>query len=731
MSFSGLDISVSGMLASQVGLDVTSNNIANANTKGYSRKQVGFVEGAASQTGQSKMRLLTGVVVETVDRIRNSFLDQQVRQQGANAGRDKELADLMVAMNDILGEPSDSGLTAKANEFFQAASDWAANPELEAARTVFINSANTLTSAFNQIDQSIQLLKSNLDAAPSGTINTSVRELNEKLKLLESVHKKVLSLDAREAETTQLKDQRDLLLDEISTLLDVNIVRDGGGQFNKLTMSTHASEAKVSSTNFFPNYDSSISGITSSANTLVLTVNNGAGTSTGPFTVNLETGSTPREIVDKINKTFNASGGRGSVASIDSSGKLVLQTALVDNAANTTSAAVTIGASSNALTVLGFSSGTTNGTAGQTVTLLDSQGLDYTFDTEPGFNAVGSNPGKLFLRTNDSLQTASGYIDSFSGSIGGLFEASNKAVPEMRQSLSEFAMSIKNGVNKILTLGTTAAGNAGAELFTGTTSGNFAVNTNVISNNSLLTQGKTGSPSDGSIASEVADLFFGTNNIVSNSAKSEKVYIDSDSSSLVSSDIAIVPGQTITIHADGLVDDDGSAVNAGTNGFGSGSLMQIEFIDAAGAVIGSAVDFPASAGAPTDRVTYTGTVPAGSAFVRFKMNSSFNDSDITNNTGHFGVSIIQGTEDDSSSNFNNKIADIVGDFGTRGSVANSKQESSIALYESLDNRRQSISGVSIEEETANLIKFQNSFSANARVISIWNEIFDSILSIVN
>lgn len=731
MSFSGLDISVSGMLASQVGLDVTSNNIANANTKGYSRKQVGFVEGAASQTGQSKMRLLTGVVVDTVDRIRNSFLDQQVRQQAANTGRDKQLADLMIAMNDILGEPSDSGLTAKANEFFQAASDWAANPELEAARTVFINSANTLTSAFNQIDQSVGLLKSNLDATPSGTIKTSVKELNEKLQLLAEVHKKVLSLDAREAESTQLKDQRDLLLDEISGILNVTIVRDGGGNFNKLTMSTHASEAKVSSSNFFPNYDSAISGITSSANTLVLTVNNGAGTSTGPFTVNFEVGSTPREMVDKINKTFNASGGRGSVASIDSSGKLVLQTALVDNAENSTAAAITIGASSTALTPLGLTAGTTSGTAAQTVVLLDSQGLDYTFDTEPGFNAVGSNPGKLILRTNDGLQTPSGYIDSFSGVLGGLFEASNKAIPEMRQSLSDFAMSIKNSVNKILTLGQTATGSAGAELFTGTTSGNFAVNTNVISNNSLLTQGKTGSPSDGSIAAEVSELFFGTNNIVSNNTKSEKVYIDSESSSTVSSKIPIVPGQSITVHADGLIDDDGSAVNAGTNGFGGGSLMQLEFVDASGTVIGTAVDFPASAGAPTDRVTYTGTVPASAAFIRVKMNSSFNDSDLTNNTGHFGVSIIQGTEDDSSTNFNNKIADIVGDFGTRGSVAISKQESSSALYDSLDNRRQSISGVSIEEETASLIKFQNSFSANARVISIWNQIFDSILSIVS
>jgi flagellar hook-associated protein 1 FlgK len=52
------------------------------------------------------------------------------------------------------------------------------------------------------------------------------------------------------------------------------------------------------------------------------------------------------------------------------------------------------------------------------------------------------------------------------------------------------------------------------------------------------------------------------------------------------------------------------------------------------------------------------------------------------------------------------------------------------LLTALETRRQSVSGVSIEEEAANLIRFQNSFAANARVISVWDSIFQAILGMV-
>jgi flagellar hook-associated protein FlgK len=634
-------------------------------------------------------------------------------------------------MNDILGEPSDSGLSAKINDFFKAASDLATNPELETAKTVFVNSASALTDAFKQIDQSVSTLSQNLNEKPTGQLPATVSELNNTLEQLGTVYKKVLSTDVRGGGVSEIKDQLDLLLDKVTNLLDVNIVRTNNGEMSRITMDINGSEAKVQGSLSFPNFDSPIAAITSTTNTLTLSANNGLGIEVGPFTVNFESNSTMRDVVEQINKTFKAAGGKGSIASISSSGALLLQSSTMDNSANTASSAVTIGAGSSALTALGLTAGTTNGSNPTTINLLDKDGLHFKFDTLPGNNNVGINPTSLVLKTSDGLETVIGSVDKPSGKIGGYLEMINRDIPEMQKSLSDFAMSLKKEVNNILQLGTTAGGNSGAALFTGTHAGNMSVNTNVISNLSLLAQGKSGAASDGTIASEISNLFFGSNNIIGDNARSQKIHIDSPSSSPVTSKLPLIPGQNITIHADGLINDDGSIVNAGTNGFGGGSLVQIEFIDAGGNVIGSAIDFPSSAGAPEPRVSYTGVIPGGAAFVRVKMNDTdFNDNDISNNFGHFAVSIVQGSEDDSANNINNKIANIIGDFGTRGSVAISKANNSGALFQSLDDRRQSLSGVSIEEEAANLIKFQTSFAANSRVINIWNDVFESILGMI-
>lgn len=732
MGFDGLDISVSGMLSSQVGLEVTGDNIANANTEGYSRKVVHFAEGnSVPYGGNVRLRTLSGVTVDSMERARNNFLDQQVRRQNSNFGFDEANSEIAISMNDILGEPSDAGITAKLNSFFSAASNLAANPELSTTKAIFINSADALAKVFNQIDDSISLLKSSLETKPSGLIPAQVTDLMDKLQSLAEVHQKVSSLNSRDTFAAELEDQRDLLLDQVSHLLNFEINRTGNSTFSSLDVFVHASEPQVTGTLSFSNTDSPITAITSSANTLVLQVDNGNGSSTGPFTVNFEVGSSIRDVVDKINKTFNAAGGQGSIASINENDKLVLQTSLIKDSENNVSAYVDINSSSTALAALGLSSGTTTGSDSTRYTVLDTQGLHYQIDYLPGSNEAGSNPGKLVLRSLTGTQPIIGYINNPSGLIGGFINSSNVEVPEMRQSLSDFAMSVKNSVNKILNLGVTSTGSQGQDLFSGTYAGNLQVRSTVLTNNSLIAQGETGAVGDGSIAQKVADLFFGTSNIIGKDSIAEKVYLDSSSSSSVTSKIAIIPGQSITINASGIIDDNASQVNAGTNNFGAGSLVQFEFLDASGAVIGSTNNFAASAGAPIDKVSYSGTVPATAAFIRFKMNSaSFNDNDLTNNFGHFDISVIQGSDTGSATNLNTKIADIVGDFGTRGNLAESKKANSENLYNSLDKRRQSISGVSVEEEAAKLIQYQNAFSANARVISVWNQVYDDIVNII-
>ncbi len=730
-TFGSLGISVSGLQASQVGLDNAGNNIANVNTPGYSRKTVSYQEGTVgSAPGVNKERSYTGVIVENITRIRDLFLDNQIRQQNSNLGYNKAVSDLNIAMNDALGEPSDTGLTAKLNQFFQSAKDLAANPELETAKTVFINSASALADSFNQIDQSIELLKNNLDATPTGQIKSSVNQLNSLLSELSDVNIQAIASEGRGVAANDLEDRRDLLLDKISNLYQFDIIRNGDGTFSKLNVNSHSSEAQVVASTGFLNYDSSISAITSSANTLTLSVDNGNGVATGPMTITFDSGSSIRDVVNKINKNFNAAGGKGTIASVDSNGRLALSTKLIDNALNTDSAEIDI-TGGTALTALGLSVGTTNGADGIRTTVLDGGGLHYIFDVNAGNDAIDSYPSTLILRNNDANQAQVGSIDTIGGKIGGLMQMTNKEIPDMRKMLDEFAMSIKKGVNNLLSLGTTSSGNQGSTLFTGSTAGSLAINPSVISNPALIAQGITGNVSDGAIVSEIADLFFGNNNIISNGSQSEAVYLDSPSTSGTQSSVPLIPGQQITIHADGIIKDGSSPVNAGDNGFGGGSLVQIEFLDASGTVVGSAINFPTSAGAPNDRVSYSGTVPTGAAFVRFKMNgTTFNDNDLTNNLGHFKISVIQGSQSDATSNFNNKIANIVGEFGTRGNIAISKVENTQSLYDSLDNRRQSVMGVSLEEEAADLIRFQNAFAANANVMRVMSEVLQTLTGIL-
>ena len=735
MAFNGLYISTSGLLAAQAALEVTSNNIANAQTEGYTRRQIHFGEGVSSSSNiNSKVRLLSGVQVSAIDRIRNSFLDNQIRNQNTSYGFDNKVAELSVTINDILGEPSDSGLSAKLNQFFQAASDLSANPELATAKTVFINAGDSLARAFNQIDGAFDTFQQSLNSVPSGEIPSSVIELNGKLEELLGVHRTAMLNDNLGSQADDLNDKRDLLLDQISELMDVTIDRDGAGSLRKLTIDVNASEARTVGSVDFLNHDSPIAGITAGNNSLSLSINNGNGAVTGPFTVNFSPNSSPREVVTEINNTFRAAGGEGEIASLDENGNLNISTNLVNGSVNNTNAEVNIvGGTGNTLTTLGLTAGTTNGTNATTETLLDSQGLYYKFAVAEGSFEVGTNPTRIELRNNDGILSYAGVLDKgFQGEIGGVVHMTNEIIPQYQNEVSEFAMSIKDAVNKILQLGTTAGGNQGAALFTGTSAADFSVDPAVVANQGLLAQGKTGAVSDGSIMAEIADLFFGSDHIIGDNALHEELYIDSPGSGPVTpveSVVSLVPGETITINADGIIDDGGSSVNAGQNGFGTGSLVQIQYRDASGAAVGGPIDFPASAGAPENRVSYTGTVPAGAATVEFVMNTSFNDGDLTNNSGHFSVQVMQGDDISTASNLNNKMADIVGDFGTQGNLAISNAENSGDLLQSLKDKQASISGVSVEEEAASLIQFQNAFAANARVMSTWERVYDAILNI--
>ncbi|NQY79601.1 MAG: hypothetical protein HRT47_04745 [Candidatus Caenarcaniphilales bacterium] len=737
MSFQGLLISLSGMQASQAGLNVTNQNIANTNTENYSRKVVN--QNDANTLFIAQKDVPSGVYVEEITRAKNFFLDLQYRNHVADSSYYDELSTVSSNINDLLGTPGNIGINEKLQDFYIAANDLAANPELPTLKNTFVNAAKALTESFNALDDSMVKVKEDIDTMPNGILNGAVQDLNTTLEAVSNVQKQINLLKAIGRDATSLQDQRDALLDELNSFIDLDIKLGQNGEFfqvranlfEKPNLATPA-EPEITGTVAFTNPDSNIAGIGAAANnTLEFTIDDGVNGPI-PYTVNFEANSSARQVVERINQTFRNTGGVGSIASLNEDNQLFLSNRLIEGAQLNATSSIQITAGSTALAALGLAAGpAVTGVTPRDVILLDSSGKTYDIEVDPGNGTTNPHPAKLILFDQNGVEQ--GTILSTTGKVTGLIDATNKRVPQMKKELSDFAMAIKDMVNGLFNVGNQLNGDPGVDLFTGNTAGDFAVATNIINDNSLIAVGEstaTGIGSgDNTIVSELAELFFEDTAIVSDSKQAEKLYLRASDNTGIVSSLALIENEDITIDFNGLIDDNGTLMNAGDNNLPDDSLIEIEFINAAGAVVSTV--YPNSGNPPpNDSVSYTGTVPVGTAFVRFSINNtSFNDNDMTNNYGHFGIDIYQNSAG-VSKNINTKIAKTIGSLGQIASIDIENRDTSDTLREAIDNQRVSISGVSLEEEAANLLVFQNAFSANARAFSTMNQILDEILRIL-
>src|SRR5919201_1787930 len=121
-SYAGLQTALSGLEAAQAAIDTTGQNIANANTPGYSRQRVVMTErnpltidALSSVTGQGS-QIGLGVDVTTITRVRDQFLDLQYRGQNTQASGNDTSSTLLGQVQAALAEPSSSGLSSALNQ---------------------------------------------------------------------------------------------------------------------------------------------------------------------------------------------------------------------------------------------------------------------------------------------------------------------------------------------------------------------------------------------------------------------------------------------------------------------------------------------------------------------------------------------------------------------------------------------------------------------------------------
>jgi flagellar hook-associated protein 1 FlgK len=227
-TFLGLQVALRGVLAQQRALDVTAHNVANANTVGYSRQEAVLSTSQAFPIpGQGQVG--TGVDVDTYRRVRDSFVDVQLRAQTMRKGYHDAVDDGLEQVELALREPSDTGLSALLTRYWSSWQDVVNAPENVATRQALVQNAASLADGFRtlvsqlqtystQADQNITLTLADLSAA-----GAQIADLNASI-----VRDKLLSGGA----PNDLLDDRDALLDRLSELANVTWTENADGSID-------------------------------------------------------------------------------------------------------------------------------------------------------------------------------------------------------------------------------------------------------------------------------------------------------------------------------------------------------------------------------------------------------------------------------------------------------------------------------------------------------------------
>ncbi len=216
--FATLNTSKGGMFAQQQYINVTSHNISNANTEGFSRQHIVLqtarpqtIAGGAGQIG-------TGVTVSSIERTRNQFLDYQIRKESSLLGNYGVRQDYLSEIEGIFNEPSDTGISELMSEFFDAWQTLSKNPEKSDARTVVAQKAKALADELNHTYKKLNDTKDNA----AKEIQSNLFEVNTILDQLNSINKEIITVTIAGNNPNDLLDSRDLLLDELSTKFGID-----------------------------------------------------------------------------------------------------------------------------------------------------------------------------------------------------------------------------------------------------------------------------------------------------------------------------------------------------------------------------------------------------------------------------------------------------------------------------------------------------------------------------
>jgi len=693
-----LGTAMSGLAASQAGMGAVSNNISNVNTPGYARQRVAVTSNVAA--GRTN-----GVLVSEPERVADRYLENAVYRRGGDAGQADVLSDYLDQLQSYLGKPgSGTGLPEQFNDVLANATKMTGSQDPGQTRNQFVSSVQNLLDSMGGLDQDIDGLRANV----ASDVGTTVSRINVLLTKIDDLNDTVSSLKGQGHSTAGPEDERVSALQELSGLMNVTVRDQPDG---RVTIDTASGQALLDNRLRLLSYPAGNTASQSTYPPIDIRFADASG-QPGPTTGETIDGGTIGGKLGGLltlrDKTLPAYAERmGSMY-----GGLAGALNSASNAGTTQPAPQSLDGRPSGLT-----GGDRLGFTGKAVFAVTAQDGTVLATTTIDFDALGPTA------------TVDDAVNAINAGLGGFGTATLSA----DGTLSIKAASSDNGV-AVAQDSTTPSDRAGVGF-----SQYFGLNDLVRSEgNPLIPSGFDATDPTGFATGQTAQI----------------VLRDSAGRELGSYTLSGAPGQTFGDVINGL---NGSSLSA-FGSFALDSRGQIRFTpnaQAAGATVaipsdstnrnGTGVSFSALSGLSGD---YAGL---SSAQVRpdiasdvsrlplavYKAGAAVGENGIgkgdTTGANTF-IDVLNGQADfgkgvkGSIGQYANQL---FGDIGNDAAQAQTNATDTAARRDDAVNRRDSFAGVNIDEELAQMVVLQNSYSAAARVLTTASSMYDTLLNMVS
>ncbi|MCK4257406.1 MAG: flagellar hook-associated protein FlgK [Halanaerobiales bacterium] len=229
----GLNIGVNALKAHRRALDVTAHNIANANTEGYTRQRAVLSTTIpytlpSMNNRKEAGQVGTGVEVSQILRLRNAFVDKRLHDNTSSKSEWEQRSNALNEIELIFGEPSDAGLRSSLDNFWSSLQELQNSPENSAVRAAVRQSAASLTDIFSSLRGQLNDFRWSLD----GHIKNKVGEINSISHRIADLNQQISQASSKGDSPNDLLDKRDLLIDELSKIVDIEVYVDSRSKAN-------------------------------------------------------------------------------------------------------------------------------------------------------------------------------------------------------------------------------------------------------------------------------------------------------------------------------------------------------------------------------------------------------------------------------------------------------------------------------------------------------------------